>query len=265
MCIHTLFVPHLLYLCLLLSLFHLAGSAQVEFGGTLLAAAGKDCVVMCTDSRFAAPGKGSHIFISQQPRKVFQVGDRTLVGCYGLDGDINLLMKIVRHRLNNVSSSIDGGPIGVGSQEIINNHPEMVAESISNILYETGLYAIPLIVGIAAQSGEPYLCSMDMLGAKSVATSSSPTHASHRMHRLLHPTSTQKGGYLAIGTSAAALLTHCERLYASDLSAPQLVSVCKQCMKLALTRDSQSGCRVRILTMLKNGEIYETFQDIDAV
>lgn len=199
-----------------------------QLGGTLLALTGKGCAVLAVDSRFNIPG--SNVFVGQFPRKVFKVGKKNLVGCYGLDGDINALVRHMRQKL--------------GSARIMNSQatPELVSSTISNILYNNPLMAVPIVVGMSSSTGLPWLYAMDTLGAL--------CHSNH---------------YLAIGTSAPALLTNCERLYSPNLQPHQLVALAKYCLKSSLQRDSLSGGNLRVLTLLEDGRIYETSEELNPV
>jgi 20S proteasome alpha/beta subunit len=204
------------------------GSNQPELGGTFLALSGQNCVVLAADSRVNVAG--SNIFLGQFHRKILKIGRKTLIGCYGLDGDMNSLVNKVRNKL--------------ATARVTNSQatPELVSSVISNTLYENNLMAIPIVAGMSPSTGRPRLCSMDALGALSFSDT-----------------------YLAVGTSAPALLTNCERLYSPELQPSQLVAVAKNCLKLALARDSLSGGSIRILTLLGDGRIYECTEDFNTV
>lgn len=192
-------------------------------GGAFLALAGRDAIVIGSDQRFNLPG--SHILLGKHPRKIYRVGKQTLIGCYGLDGDASTLFQLLRKKLH--ENSITNRQASA----------EVVSSAISNILYDNQLFAVPIIAGFS-QSGKPYLCSMDSLGSKSESPS-----------------------FLALGTAAASISTNCERLYGPDMTPDELVAVAKTCMRTALHRDAVSGCGLRIVTLLKNGTIYEVTED----
>ena len=199
-------------------------------GGTFLALVGKDSVVLTADSRFSSKLTGSSSMLSHFPRRIFRVGTRTLVGCYGIDGDTDILMRQLRKRLANLSA------VQVG--------PQVVARVISDTLYNSGIYCMPIVAGIDLSEedekeqyphGKPYVCYMDRLGAMTVSSS-----------------------FAIVGTGVDGLTALCEKVYMPQQSAEDLVAMASKCLQLALQRDVLSGGEIRILSLLANGDIYET-------
>ena len=117
-------------------------------GGTFLAMAGKNSVVMVSDTRFSSQQK---MLLGSHPRPILRVGTRTLVGCFGLDAHARALMWNLKEIL------VDHLDTEIG--------PENVARVVSDILYETGMFVSPIVAGLDSDE-KPYLCSMDGLGAQ---------------------------------------------------------------------------------------------------
>lgn len=182
-------------------------------GGTFFALGGKDCVVMATDSRFSGLRNGG-TFITQDPRAIYKLGDRTLLGSFGLETDADSLVSIAQNIL--IQNLLDSET----------TEPCTVAKLISILLYSGKYFSSPLIAGLML-NGKPYICSMDGIGAQ--------THSS---------------SFAAVGTSANGLLAICESLYQPNLSAPALVALAEKCLGLAFQRDVLSGGgKMKIVTL----------------
>jgi len=180
-----------------------------------MAAAGKDAIVLAADSRHSSQASGPFM-LSEQPRRIFQVGERTLVACFGLDSDVDDLMDMLRQKL-----------------ELHNDatvEPQQVARCIANALYGNRMICSPIVVGFNTEG--PYICSMDGIGAQTV---------------------TQK--FAVMGTASAALFASCEERWREGLDEAQLGSLAESCMQETLARDVMSGCKVRIYTMHKSGQV----------
>lgn len=212
-------------LVVLLVYWHLLTSiVQADIhGGTFLALAGRDAVVLASDSRFSSQQTGT-LLLGEFKRPVIRVGSKALIGCFGLENDAHYLL----HKIRDVVSQFNDSDLD----------PKSISTIVSNILYESGLYCTPLVVGIS-QTG-PYLCSMDSLGAQTVTKN-----------------------FAAIGTANAGLLSICEAQYQPDLDADELRQLTQNCLKMALKRDVLSGCTMRLLTLTRDGKIYESYFDIE--
>ena len=189
-------------------------SSESFHGGTILAMAGKDSVVIAADSSFSSYQTGPFL-LGQFPRCMFRVGSKTLIGFYGLDSDARSIMDkmhddIVQHYDHEIDS-------------------KNVARLLSDTLYSSGLQCSPIIVGLSNE-GEPHICSMDGLGAQTVSSN-----------------------YAVTGTANSGLYAICETLHEPNLSSNELVAVVEKCLWLALQRDVLSGCNIRILTIAKDG------------
>lgn len=193
-------------------------------GGTYLAMAGKNSVIIASDSRFSSQNS---FLLGKHPRCVFRIGSKVIVGCFGLDSDTRILIRKLRESLAGHTES--------------DLEPEHIARLVSNILYASDVILSPIVVGIRS-NGEPYICSMDGLGAQ-----------------------TETSNFAVTGTANAGLYALCESLYSPHLSATELITTAERCFKLALQRDVMSGCDVRIFTLVDGGTIHMkdiSFDDI---
>eukprot|EP01038_Epipyxis_sp_PR26KG_P005529 gene5529-7645_t len=202
----------LLYVGVIFKVFSPVQSESFH-GGTYLALTGKNCVLIASDSRFSTQQSGTFC-IGKYPRLIFRVGSRALVGCYGLESDIYLLMRLLREKF-----------VDLSDEEV---EPHSIARVIANTLYSKQLICSPVVLGID-NNNDPYICSMDGIGAQTVSKT-----------------------FAVGGTSMSGLYAILESLYVPNLEAPQLVALAEKCMKLSLQRDVESGCDVRIFTLDRN-------------
>ena len=82
-------------LILLLLLAPSMGGNSIH-GGTFLAMAGKDSVVLVSDSRFSSQ---TGTMLGKHPRMIIRAGSKCFIGCYGLDADARTLMDKLREKL----------------------------------------------------------------------------------------------------------------------------------------------------------------------
>lgn len=200
---------------LIVSAFLLLCLANSFHGGAYLAVAGKDSVVLATDSRFSSMNP---VLLGSHPRLLFRVGTKTIVGCYGLDAHVRLLVDELRSELENIRDS-----------EL---EPANIAKLISNIMYKMPLQLSPLVAGVDS-GGKPFICTMDGIGACTISEE-----------------------YGVVGTSTSGLFTMCESLYQCNLTAEECVDLAERCMRMTLSRDVLSGSDIRIVSLLSNGNMY---------
>eukprot|EP01039_Chlorochromonas_danica_P004855 gene4855-5323_t len=157
---------------------------------------------------------------------VYRVGDKSIVGCYGLDADGELIMELLRGKVCNHLQSEVAAPA--------------VARLLSNLLYEKSFYITPVIAGFELD-GRPYLCSMDSLGAMTASRS-----------------------FAVTGSATTQLHALCEALYVPDLDALQLVKLTERCLRLAFQRDILSGGDLKVVILTRDGLFVKeiSFQDI---
>lgn len=218
--VHAKTIPHTFMRLTMLFWWLVLGIIPVSLygrgiGGTFLALGGRDCVVIATDSRYSGPRAGG-LFLSQHPRKVYKVGDHTLMGFHGLESDADSLAR----SLHKVFKRYE-----LDRSDLLPNH---VSKIVSMMLYAGTINAVPIIAGISAD-GSPYICSMDGIGAR-----------------------TESNSYAATGTSAPGLLAICESYYRRDLSSTELTDLAEQCLRLSFQRDALSGGgRMKIVTLAR--------------
>lgn len=228
------------------------------YGGSVLAMAGKDCVVLAVDKRFGVGNSLIHI----APRPVLQLPDQVLVAFTGLQGDIQSLKGEL---LTQVAAKYNRG-LGFGSVAELSSAPSSTKPTISatamasltsHVLYRkrmTGPYYVePLVVGlepdgwVSSESDDnhaapndkrdssllqlqtkrniekrcryrPFLCSMDTIGAKAESKS-----------------------FICAGAASESLFGTAEALWKPDLEADELLAVCCKAFLSALERDCMSG------------------------
>ena len=202
-------------LCGLFTLYLLHTANAKIHGGTFMAAVGRDSIVLAADSRQSSQATGPFM-LNERPRRVFRVGDHTLVACFGLDSDVDALVHALREKLDlHCDSSIE---------------PQNVARCVANILYVNRMICSPIVLGFGSQG--PYICSMDGIGAQTVT------------HR-----------FAVMGTASAALYAACEASFREGLGRAALGSLVEGCMQGTLARDVMSGCDVRLYTLTKSGAV----------
>jgi 20S proteasome subunit beta 3 len=182
-------------------------------GGTFLAMAGKDSVVLLSDSRFSTQKTGS-MLLGSYPRQTIRIGSKCLIGCFGLESDAKALLHKLRKKFTNIPESAAD--------------PASVSRVTSDILYESNYVLSPLVAGLSS-SGEPYLCTMDSLGAETVSKR-----------------------FAVTGSATEGLLAICESFYAPGLEATELVGLAEHCFAQAMQRDVMSGCNYRVITVTKD-------------
>ena len=171
-----------------------------------LALAGKECVAVACDSRFASHRTGG-MMLTSSSRIMHRLGSRCIMGCLGLDSDSHVLLDCIRERLD--------------SHEDLELEPHSIARCVSNVLYEKGLYLTPLIAGLR-NNGQVYICSMDGLGSQVVTDD-----------------------FAVSGTASGTLFALCEAHYQTGLEQEELVDLIRRCFSIAMKRDVMSGGEVR--------------------
>jgi len=200
-------------------------------GGTILALAGKDSVLIATDSRFSSQQTGPYL-LGEHYRTVCKIGNNVLIGCYGLDSDSRLLVEILRTKfVLHAKDSFKNDNIRKDNNVEPIYHPGSVSRVVSNSLYSSNLAISPIVVGLNNEN-KPYICSMDGLGAQTLSDT-----------------------FAICGTSTASLMAVCEQYYQPNLDSSELVQLAEKCLKLALQRDVLSGCSVRLYILTCNSGI----------
>lgn len=196
------------------------------YGGTYIALAGPDSVLLACDSRFSSQQTGPFL-LGEHKRSVFLVGHSILVGCFGLDADARTIHEHVASKLLKLDSATE-------------LQPQSVSRLISSKLYESNLICSPIIASYTRKWG-PYIAGLDGLGAI--------THSS---------------GFVVAGTAAKSMFAILESQYKAGMDPQQLAALAERAFKMAMQRDVLSGCTVRILTITHDG-IFEKLVHTDDV
>ena len=116
-------------------------------GGTCIALAGKDSIILATDSRFVQ----GNLMIGKYLRPIHRIGSRMLLSSIGLEADSYNLAHILKNRLRNHCE-----------KEL---EPENVAFAIASILHTKPKYLSTVLAGMT-KCGRPCIYNFDGLGAK---------------------------------------------------------------------------------------------------
>ncbi|TKY90737.1 hypothetical protein EX895_000735 [Sporisorium graminicola] len=183
-------------------------------GGSVVAAKGKNCVVIASDLRLGQQA----MTVACNFDKVFRVTEKTYVGLPGLASDVATLKERFRYRVNMYKM-----------KEERDIEPEIFAHLVSSTLYERrfGPYFIePVIAGINSKD-EPFIAASDVVGCLNFAKD-----------------------FVVSGTAADKLFGMAEGLWEPDLGPEELFETVAQILLGALERDALSGwgAIVRIIT-----------------
>lgn len=183
-------------------------------GGSVVAAKGKNCVVIASDLRLGQQA----MTVACNFDKVFRVTEKTYVGLPGLASDVATLRERFRYRVNMYKM-----------KEERDIEPEIFANLVSSTLYEKrfGPYFIePVIAGINSKD-EPFIAASDVVGCLNFAKD-----------------------FVVSGTAADKLFGMAEGLWEPDLGPEELFETVSQILLGALERDALSGwgAIVRVIT-----------------
>ncbi|EST06443.1 Proteasome, subunit alpha/beta [Kalmanozyma brasiliensis GHG001] len=183
-------------------------------GGSVVAAKGKNCVVIASDLRLGQQA----MTVACNFDKVFRVTEKTYVGLPGLASDVATLKERFRYRVNMYKM-----------KEERDIEPEIFANLVSSTLYERrfGPYFIePVIAGINSKD-EPFIAATDVIGCLNFAKD-----------------------FVVSGTASDKLFGMAEGLWEPDLGPEELFETVSQILLGALERDALSGwgAIVRIIT-----------------
>lgn len=198
-------------------------------GGSVLAMAGKNCVAVAVDKRF---GSGPAL-VQIAPPKLLTVSPTLLVACTGLQTDVQSLYLDVSAQLARTFArglGFAASTSGRNSSQRIISAPALACLT-SHILYNrksAPYYVEPLVIGLQQQQQQqqqgstsdykPYLCSFDMIGARS-----------------------QSESFVCAGAASKSLYGTAEAAWRENLSPDELVQLCGQAFLSALERDCLSG------------------------
>jgi 20S proteasome subunit beta 3 len=242
----------LLFLCTLLAAWRTGRAQQQQDpatmnGGSIMAMAGRQCLAVAVDKRFASSG----LLVQVAPRSILHVPETlTMVVFTGLESDVHALKGALSTEISRKYSR------GLGfSSNLKGLSAKSMASLTSHVLYNrkrAPYYVSPLVVGLDPATSphllkkEPkrendddtttvsssssatgttreelyssYLCSMDCIGARSESSS-----------------------FVCAGAAKHSLYGTCEALWRPGLAREELLAVCSKAFLSALERDCLSG------------------------
>ncbi|CAG8610477.1 16720_t:CDS:2 [Funneliformis mosseae] len=182
-------------------------------GGTVLAMAGKNCVVVGSDKRLGV----QNLTVSTEFQKVFPVTEKCYIALPGLATDVQTLSELFRLKCNMYKLREE--------REI---EPLTLANMISSTLYGRRFgpyFCEPIIAGLD-KNNKPHIYGMDLIGC------------------LNYP-----DDFTVAGCAEAALFGMCESLWEPDLEPDELFETASQALLSAADRNSLVGWGAVIHTM----------------
>ena len=117
-----------------------------------MAMVGKDCVAIACDLRLGLQA----LTVSNNNPKIFSYGDTVYLGLTGLATDVASVSDLFRFKVN-MYRLREERPIA----------PETFANLVSSSLYERRFgpwFVSPVVAGINATTGKPFICGFDSIG-----------------------------------------------------------------------------------------------------
>uniref|UniRef100_A0A7S2SC74 Proteasome subunit beta n=1 Tax=Eucampia antarctica TaxID=49252 RepID=A0A7S2SC74_9STRA len=214
-------------------------------GGSILAMSGENCVALAVDMRL---GNGPQM-VHTIPRTVLAPNSRVMVGFTGLEGDVqsfcSQLSVAMEDKIGRFGFFAGDETYDVDNeQHRFNISPKSTSRLISHLLYgrrnSRPFYVEPITVGLEAvinvesnddnenaefpndkestRQYKPFLCSHDIIGAKSTSDS-----------------------FVCSGAASKSLYGTAEALWRPGLQPEELAQVCGKAFLSALERDCLSG------------------------
>lgn len=175
-------------------------------GAAIIAMRGKNCVAIAADRRFGIQAQT----VGMNFEKVFEMGPNLFVGLAGLATDVQTVHQKLKFRLNLYEL-----------RENRNIKPKTFMSMVSNLLYERrfGPYFIePVIAGLDPKTGEPFICSLDLIGCPMVTDD-----------------------FVVSGTCTEQMYGMAESLWEPDMEPDVLFECISQALMNAADRDAVSG------------------------
>ena len=216
-------------------------------GGSVLAMSGKHCVAVAVDKRF---GSGPAL-VQVVPRPPLLVASRTSVVAWtGMQSDVQSMQQDLSNQLTRTFERGLGFRSSTRSTDAPRISPKALASLTSHLLYRrksAPYYVEPLVVGLEDVSSldgderqndgsdgttyfRPFLCSLDMIGARS-----------------------QSHSFVCAGAATKSLYGTAEAMWRPDLEPNDLVRLCGQAFLAALERDCLSGYGALVYLITANG------------
>lgn len=155
-----------------------------------------------------------------------------MVAFVGLEGDVQSLSQDLQMQVKAKLNRALGFSVAGKSRSI---SPKALASITSHMLYRgRGRYYVePLVVGLSRESSQtckPFLCAMDMIGAKSTSQS-----------------------FVCSGAASESLYGTAEALWKPEMEPSQLLKACGVAFQSALERDCLSGYGSLVYLITKDG------------
>ncbi|KAJ4798969.1 Proteasome subunit beta type [Rhynchospora pubera] len=187
-------------------LYSLAAMSIFEYNGSaLVAMVGKNCFAIASDRRLGVQLQT----VATDFQRVFKIHDRLYIGLSGLATDAQTMYQklVFRHKLYQLREERD-------------MKPQTFASLVSALLYEKRFgpfFCQPVIAGLG-DNDEPFICTMDCLGAKELAKD-----------------------FVVSGTASESLYGACESMYKPDMEPEELFETISQALLSSVDRDCLSG------------------------
>lgn len=188
-------------------------------GCAIVAMKGKNCVGIASDNRLGAQAQT----VSCNFHKIFRMTDKVYVGLAGLATDAQTIQNKLKFQIGKYEL-----------QEERDMEPLVLSNVLSNLLYEKrfGPYFIEPIVAGLDSDNQPFLSSMDYLGALTVSED-----------------------FAVSGTASSNMYGMCESFYRKDMCPDQLFETLSQSLLSSIDRDALSGWGATVHIITKDGII----------
>lgn len=185
--------------------------------------------------------RAHHIqMVNIAPRHVWTPNPHLMVAFVGFEGDVQSLSQDLQTQVRSKLNRALGFSTSI--EETIRRgyiSPKALASITSHMLYQNrGRYYVePLVVGLSSPPSsstpvdpKPYLCAMDMIGAKSTSQS-----------------------FVCSGAASKSLYGTAEALWEPDMDQDRLLKACGEAFQSALERDCLSGYGSIVYLITKDG------------
>lgn len=166
--------------------------------------------------------------VNVSPRHIWVPQPNIILGFVGLETDVRSLSHKLKIQLTATRNRALGFGTDLASRRLT---PAALAHLTSHVLYrKRGYYVEPIVVGLMEKTYQPFLCSMDMIGALSFSKQ-----------------------FVVSGAASKSLYGTAEALWRKGLEANELVEVCGKAFQSALERDCYSGYGILVYLITKDG------------
>ena len=188
-------------------------SPMQQNGASCMAVKGKECVSIASDLRFGQ----QLLTLGCNFTKIHRVNSKVVVALPGLATDTQQLMQLLKYHTNIYKLTHQRD---ITAKEC--------AHMISSLLYEKrfGPYFVEPIVCGFDSNGDPFICSMDVIGCINFAKD-----------------------FVVGGTAEHSLFGMAENLVVDGLNPDELFECTSQCMLNGVDRDAFSGWGIEVVVL----------------